>query len=427
MKKILTNLLIISIIILFFLRLFNNNLYIIYKNYINYICILSVIISSTYFTIKLKGINFNLKIIKETIINSKKEDIKALFLSMGAKIGVGSIAGISISIYLYGPGILLWIWIITLLSSILTYCETYLGCIYNNKGVFYYIKEGINNNRLAITYTLLLLFIYEVGFVGIQTNTIYKSISKLNLINDKFLIIVIMLVIIILLFNKTNKIINIISRIVPLMCIIYIIACIPLLLKINNIIEIFKEILLDGLQNNSLSKIIIVGLQRGIFATESGIGTSSITTNISKSNPQKQGLFQVLGVHFISLVIITLTGLIIIANKNMYQGKIDGIEILIKILSNYYGIKGNIILCIVILLFALSTILSSYYYSQKGIKFIYNKKEYDSNFIKIIIIIFSFLGMIIKSSIIWSILDSLIIFLLLINIYSMIKLRKKIR
>ena len=426
MKKITNYLIIISIILLIIFKIKYNNIYIIYSSLISYISIVLVLISSAYFIIKLKLVNINIIKIIKTIKECKKEDILALLMSLGAKIGIGSIAGTSIAIYTNGPGVLLWIWIIALISSILTYCETYLGSKYKNKGIFYYIKDGLNNKELSIIYTLILIVIYEVGFVGIQSNTIYKSINELNIINNKLLIIILLFIISIFIISDIKELINNTSKIVGLMCIVYILITFPLLLKIKSIKEILNLIIKDGLNNNKLPKIIIAGLQRGIFATESGIGTSSLTTSISNNKPEKQALFQVIGVHFITIVIISITGIIIIDNNSNYIGPINGIEILMSIFNTEYGFIGKIILCIIIILFALSTIISSYYFTIKGIKYITNTKKNYKLIIKVILLTFALIGMIIKSSIIWSIIDDLILYLLIINTYTIIKLRKEI-
>ena len=430
-NKIINYIIIILIEITILTKLLNNNLFNKYNLLINYLSILLILSSSIYFTIKLKFLQLNIFKIFKNITTSTKDDIKSLFMSMGSKIGIGSIAGISLAIYISGPGVLLWIWIITILSSILTYCETYLSSKYknnNNGGTSYYIKKGLKNNNLSLIYTTILIFVYIIGFVGIQSNTMLKSIEEISNINKYILILIIITIVFIIIFHKTQHIVNTISKIVPIMCLIYILSGIFIILKIDNLKETFNLIISSGLNNNSIWQIIIVGLQRGIFATESGTGTSSISTSISNSNPRKQGLFQVLGVHFISLVIITITGLIIINNSNNYIGPINGIEIVMSIFYNYYGQAGKTILCIIIILFALSTIISAYYFTIKEIEFIkYKITNIDYILIKLLIIISLFLGMITTSSLIWSIIDTLILFLLIINIYTIIKLRKEIK
>ena len=218
---------IILLLLLILLKKINHNIFNNYNDILKYISIIIIVVSSFYFVIKLNYKNYDVKKMNNIIRESNSNDLKALFMSLGAKIGVGSIAGISIAIYINGPGVLLWIWIITSLSSILTYCETFLGSKYQN-GVFSYLMNGLNN-MIALIYTMLLIFIYEIGFVGIQTNTIYKSLIELNIINSKLTIIIILLIISLLIFNRLEKIITITSKIVPLMCLIYIIVSIPLL------------------------------------------------------------------------------------------------------------------------------------------------------------------------------------------------------
>lgn len=419
------------------LKFLSSSLFNIYNNLLCYFCILLVVVASIYFSFKLNFIQFNIIKIARTIKKCNSNDIKALFMSMGAKIGVGSIAGISLAIYVSGPGVLFWIWVISLLSSILTYCESYLGMEYkqncngkNNGGVFYYLSKGLNNHSLAFIYTLLLIFVYAIGFVGIQSNTIVKSVNYITYTNSYIIVSIMCLLVAIIIFNKIDSIVNFMSKLVPFMCLLYLIL--GLFIIINNwvnISNIFNIIIKDALNlDRSIWGIIVVGLKRGIFATESGLGTSSISSSISDSSPDNQGVFQVLGVHFISLVVITITGLIIVGSEYNYIGNINGIEIVMSIFDNYYSSIGSLSLCVIVILFAISTIISGYYYGIKGLEFIMGSlNKLDYLLFKLLIVLLVFLGGIVESTIIWSIIDDLILFLLIINIYSLIKLRKKVQ
>ena len=434
MKKNLINYLIITLILLMILlKLTNSTLFSLSNSILNYICLTLVIITSIYFTIKLKFLQFNIPKIISTLKRSSREDINALFMSMGAKIGVGSIAGISLAIYIGGPGVIFWIWIWSLLASILTYCESYLGLKFKTKknqgGVFTYINQGIKNKNLAIIYTFILIFVYAIGFIGIQSNTIVKSIKQIININPHLIVLFIMITVSIIIFNKINTIINFMSKLVPIMCILYIILGIIIIISNrSSFTEVLTIIITDALKSDkAIWTMILVALQRGIFATESGIGTSSIASSISNNSPQTQGIFQVIGTHFTSLVIISITSFIVIGSSYNYVGAINGIEIVISIFYNHYGLIGSLGLTIIIILFALSTIVSGYYYSIKGLEFI---KGYlttaDYLFFKILIILLVFLGGLVESTIIWSLIDSLILLLLLINIYAIVKLRNNI-
>ena len=152
-----------SQLIIKILIIINNKLWILTSILIIYVGI--------YFTFKLKGIQLNvIKMIKELI---KKENttnglnsFKILMLTLAGRIGVGSISGIALAIYLNGPGTIFWIWFISLLSAPLSYCETYLGIKYKEKdnnnnayigGPSYYIKKGLNNYNLGSLYSIIII------------------------------------------------------------------------------------------------------------------------------------------------------------------------------------------------------------------------------------------------------------------------------
>ena len=429
-NKLINYIIVVLFVVMIGFKISNNELFLLYNNILCYLCIFIVIVCSIYFTIKLKFLQFNVFKMVKSVKSSSISDVKALFMSMGAKIGVGSIVGISLAIYVSGPGVLLWIWIISLLSSILTYCESYLGCMYKRDdqgGVFYYISRGLNNKRLSIIYTFILVFVYAVGFVGIQSNTIIKSIDHVINIDKYVVVIGLCLFIAMIIFNNIKSIIDFMAKLVPVMCVLYIVFGLFILFNdIDRIIFIFNLILEDGLRfDRAIIGVIIVGLQRGIFATEAGIGTSSIASSISSNDKMGQGIFQVMGVHFISLVIVTITGFIIIGSNYSYVGTVNGVEIIFDIFNHYYGFFGKIGLCIIIILFAISTIVSGYYYSIKGVEFLKgNLSSVGTILIKILVVLLVFMGGVVDSTVIWSVIDTLVLFLLLINIYAIFCLRK---
>ena len=93
-----------------------------------------IIISGIYFTFKLNFIQFKfIKMFKGLFIKNKnKETIKpfaSLMMVLAGRIGVGSIAGIAISIYYGGIGSIFWMWISSILGASLTFVETYLGML----------------------------------------------------------------------------------------------------------------------------------------------------------------------------------------------------------------------------------------------------------------------------------------------------------
>jgi len=98
----------------------------------------------------------------------KKLNYDNLFLSLGTKMGVGTIIGITISIHLGGPGTILWIYIFTILTSSIIYAESYLGSKYKQKinntyisGIYYYTKFGLNSKILCTYYNNITITPYN--------------------------------------------------------------------------------------------------------------------------------------------------------------------------------------------------------------------------------------------------------------------------
>ena len=85
-------------------------------------------------------------------------------ITLAGRIGVGSIAGIALCIYIGGIGSIFWLWVMTIFSAILAYSETVLGLLYKERdgnfykgGPSYYIKNGLGNKKLGGFYAILII------------------------------------------------------------------------------------------------------------------------------------------------------------------------------------------------------------------------------------------------------------------------------
>ena len=378
-----------------------------------------------------KRLNFlQIKFYKLLTPLKNKDNIKALCISLGGKIGVGSLSGIAIAIYYGGIGVIFWIWLCSLITSIISYVETYLGVIYkekNNSGTFYYLKKGLNNNKLSYIYCLLLLFTFVIGFNSIQTNTIIKLFNVDNLLLVKTILMIIFFYII---FKGKEMVSNISNIIVPLMMLIYIIIGIYIIINnIDLIPNIFNNIIKEIFNIKTFFSGLLIGIQRSIFATEIGTGTSSIATSGVKDSPSNQGLSQLFGVHFISFIVCTITFFIVVLSNynNLTFTDINGIELISYAFNYHLGNIGNLILIIITFLFSFSTVISCYYYGEISLKFITKVNKFKLFIYKLLVLIFIYLGMTLKATFIWSLVDIFLGLLTLINIYALYKLRYKIK
>lgn len=395
-----------------------------------------------YYTFHLKFPQFRIINIIKSFKKNKEEKsntFKLLNLTLAGKIGVGSISGIALCIWVGGISSLFYLWLSAIFLASLSYVETKLGIKYREKnngeylgGPSLYIEKGLKNKKLARIYSLLIIIAYVFAFTSIQSNTIVLSFE--NLLNVKRVIIVIFLVIMVYLsISKGVKTIsNITSILVPVMGSIYI--AIGLFVIFNNfdtVLVIIKNIVLESFNIKGLKSFIlvpiVVGIERGIFSNEAGIGTTAMVASLSNSNVERQANIQMLGTFFTSLIVCTITALIVLTSN--YQSltftNINGIEIVFFAFYEHFGYLGIILLTAIIFLFAFSTIVTCYYYGEINTKYLFKKNKYNT-LLKIVVIIVIVYSSFASPSILWNIVDIIVALIALINIYAMYKLKDEV-
>jgi len=440
----------IILIVLIILEMIFAGSNIIYFNYLKSIIwsIVTILIFfiSIFFSFKLKFIQFRFKNIFKSIF--KKNDgaistFESLSINLAAKIGVGSLAGIALSIYIGGEGSIFWMWIITIITGIISYIEGYLGVLYQEKnqsnelvgGPSFYIKKITNSNFLSILYSILVIVSYIFGFITIQSNTIVKSVNYIFNVNEYLILIILVILSGLIIFRGIKKIAIFSAKIVPLMGIFYIaLGGYIIIVNINFIPSIIFNIVESAFCFQSFLggflATIIVGIQRGIFATEVGVGTSAISSSLTNDSPKNQGYVQLFGNYFTSFIICTITAFIIISANIDTSNYLDinGIEYVIDAFVYHLGSFGTIMFLIITVLFAFSTIVSGYCFGELSLDFIYKKISKKSiNLFKFITIILVFFGGLISPNILWNLIDVLIAVLTIINVYSIYLLKNKIK
>ena len=394
-----------------------------------------------FYTIKLKGIQFKFKDILKSIKNTDNSDItsfQTLSVTLAGRIGVGSLSGVALSIYLGGEGTIFWMWVISFLVCPLSYLESYLANYYHVKydneyvgGPAFYINNGLNKKRLAKVYAIILIITYIFGFLSIQSNTITKSITNLININPLIIGFVIGILSMIIMFRGVKNISKFLEKLVPVMSIIFIVACLYILvINYEFLPKLFFNIINSAFNFKAFGfgvfGTLIIGIQRGIFCNEAGIGTGSIASASSESNDSdKQGKIQMLGIYFTTLLICTLTAFVIIlSNYNINLEHINGIEITNYAFNFFLGNIGNAVVLISIILFAFSTIVAGYYYGETNVKFLTNNYKVI-NVLKIVTVLVLIFSSVMRSSILWDFVDIFVAILAIINIYALYMFRNK--
>lgn len=374
---------------------------------------------SVYLSVKLKFQNYKINV-KELIRNDKT----SLYLTLGTKVGVGSIIGTTSSIIIGGFSSVIWIILFSILTTSIIYYEAYLGRKNRVKLNNDYIGGPnfiVKNKLLSFLSLILLLLIYTFMFQMIQMNTISNMIL-LNVNISKKLILIVFLIILLVTINlKIKEILNIMNKIVPIMCLFFIIICLYGIISNYDILFSSIEVYLkDIFSIKSILCGMIIGIKRSIFMNELLIGTTSLSASTDKNDINISIKYQILSIFFITITMtLLISSLILIYIYN--NPIINDYNLLINnIFHTTYGSIGTLFLIIILILFGFTTILSGFYIGKTNIEYL-TKSKLILNIFKLLFIVVTLSGIIINNFFIWKYLDNLIFIMIIINSYSIIK------
>lgn len=399
-----------------------------------------ILINSFYLSIKLRlpqlkitdAINYLRKKTKGNKISPKD----TLIMTLSSKIGVGSLSGIAICLHYGGVGSIFWVYMSTFVLAIINYIENALAIIYKDKntkksGPSYYIEKGLNKKNLGIIYALLILISYNFLFSPIQTNSITTLSSELVHTNKVLISVLVTLLSGFIILKGVKSISNICNKIFPFMTIIFIstgifVICKQIDIIPSIIINIIKEAFNTKAISGGILYTIIIAFQRSVFASEAGVGTSAIMSGSTDSTDYKlQAKMGVITTYFINFIILGITSIIIMTADIKNLKVVNGIELTRAAFSYHLGMFGDILLLIIVVLFSFSSIITIYYYGESSLNFITKRKKF-LKLLKPLTITFIFVGGVIKATIIWRFIDIFLALLTIINMYAILKLRKKI-
>ena len=192
---------------------------------------------------------------------------------------------------------------------------------------------------------------------------------------------------------------------------------------------VFISIIKSAWNIKSLIPALLIGITRGTFATEAGLGTGAISSSLVKTNNNEieLSLVQILGIYFTVFIVCTSTALIIITSKynNLSFNSINGIELTQYALNYHLGSYGSIVLLISIILLAYSTIIVGYYYGESSLKYL-TKHKIGIYILRISTLLLLYIGSLSNSNSLWNIVDYFVSLLAIINMSTLLYHRKEI-
>lgn len=323
----------------------------------------------------------------------------ALATALSGTIGLGNIAGVAIAISIGGPGAMFWMCFGAIFGMALKFCEVTLSLKYRkfNKdgsvsgGPMFYIEHGFAQkgyHKLGKTLAYIFALACLPGTVGggcmLQTNQAAEQFILItggenSFFNDHTWVFgfIVAFIIALVIVGGIKSIARVTSKVVPAMCILYLFAGLIIILTHftqipHAIYTIFHEAFFPNAIYGGIIGTIIIGLRRSIQSNEAGIGSSPIAYAAVKTNePASQGFVSMIEPFLDTVVVCSMTAFVIILTGEYlnYTDGITGVQLTSSAFASVMPFFPYI-LALVIILFAISTILSWAYYGQKAWTFL---------------------------------------------------------
>ncbi len=402
-----------------------------------------------YFTFRLKLIQlsklklaFHLMFKKDENSDGDVSSFQALCTALSSTIGTGNIVGVATAIFAGGPGALLWMWVSAFFGMATKYAEGLLAIKYRDKdengemagGPMYYIEKGLHNKFLA---KMFAIFGILVALLGIGTFTQVKSISDaLNLsLNIPYFVssIVLTLAVGFITIGGIKRIASVAEKIIPVMCVFYFVSVVFIILThITSIPGVIVQVVqsafgLKAFAGAGMGIAMKMGISRGIFSNESGLGSAPIAAAAAKTEScVEQGLVSMTGTFIDTIVICTLTGLAILLTGAQNSG-FEGAAMTTYAFNSGLVIPniGTYIVNIGLVFFAFTTIIGWNYYGERCTYYLFGIK--GIKIYKIIFIIFIAIGPFMSLDSIFILADIVNGLMVIPNLIGLIGLRKDVK
>lgn len=339
---------------------------------------------------------------------------QALALSVAGRVGGGNIAGVAVAMALGGPGAIFWMWIVGLVGMATSYFECTLAQVYKQKepngdfrgGPAYYIKHGLGKKLgpaapvMGIIYSLLLLVTFGFAFICFQSFAVTNSVESAFAVPRWLSALILAAVVGVVIFGGVRRISAVVEFIVPIMAIFYaILGLLVLLLNFNEIPAAFSTIFTSAFGLNEavgggIGAAIMQGVRRGLFSNEAGLGSApNVAAAAYVEHPAQQGMVQSLSVFIDTIIMCTVTALIIILSTQSYIGNdADGVVMTQLALADHIGNWAEYFIAFALFLFALSSIMYSYYLGETAVDYYLQDNQIAFNAYRFIVLGFVMFG-----------------------------------
>lgn len=346
--------------------------------------------------------NFLRKFKKKSGENGSVSPFQALCTALAATVGTGNIAGVAGAIAIGGPGAIFWMWICAFLGMAIKFAEVTLAVRYRQKdaggeyvgGPMYMIRNGMKKSwaPLAGMYSFFgIVAAFGVGNTT-QINAVVTGVNEAviafggreTVAGNLLLGIVLAVLIASILMGGMKRIGYLAERMVPFASALYLLLGVGVLIAraeqimpaLSCIFEgAFSPRAVTGGTVGSVLLTLRIGVSRGVFTNEAGMGTASIAHAAADvKHPVEQGLMGIMEVFLDTIVICTMTALVIlVSGVSVPYGEDVGASLTAHAFASVYGDWVSVVIAAALCCFAIATVLGWGLYGARCAQYLFGQ------------------------------------------------------
>ncbi len=385
---------------------------------------------------------------------------QAMSTALASTVGTGNIVGVAGALMLAGPGAVFWMWVSALLGAMTKYAEVVLAQKYRRPdgkgghmgGPMVVMRDGLKRPRLGALYAILCL-VASLG-VGnmVQSSAATEVVTASWPVSPSVVGLILAVVVGAVVVGGARSIARVTERLVPFMALLFLVfALIVIGCHADRVIPAFASIFREafrfgpmaaGAGGYLLSRTLRVGLARGVFSNEAGLGSAAIAHAAAEvKEPVEQGFWGIMEVFLDTIVICTVTALVILtsgvyslsplpaAPSEISSGALTSLPVLseqplaMQAFTGTLGSVGGFVLTVCTVLFAVATIIGWYYYGEVCVGYLFTKSQKRARYAyRLFYVLAVYPGAVMRVDVVWQLADVLNGLLALPNMLSLLLL-----
>lgn len=338
----------------------------------------------------------------------------ALATALAATIGTGNIIGISTAVAIGGPGAVFWCWMTGVLGIATCYAECYLSvrCRIRQEdgsiqgGPMYVMEHVLHQKSAAVVFSISVILVSLGMGSSVQSHSITAAVLEQTPMSSQAIGAVTAVLAGAVILGGARQIARICTWLVPFMSFFYLGGCFLLIWMNRGFLpDTFRIIiqsafssrsLIGGCAGTAVMTGMRVGISRGLFTNEAGLGSIPLAAAAARTeSARQQALISMTGTFWDTVVMCAVTGIAVVSSMlrqpEVFQGaasdrlcflafsQLDGL-----FQKRFPGavrasrglqLDGSMVLSAALVLFAFATIIGWNFYGECAVRYLWGKEK----------------------------------------------------